>query len=202
MQRKYAVAIGALAVVGGIAGAALLYGSHSGSHTGTGAHSQHGAQPYAGQQSRTIASLSADDVKQLEKGAGWGFAKPAELNGYPGPAHVLELADKLELTAEQKAQTQSIFDAMNKAARDIGVRFIAAEKAVDGVFQSGPATPEQLATRIRSAAETKAELRLVHLKAHIEQTKLLTDAQRKRYAELRGYGKGEHGSHGGHSTSH
>ncbi|MEO0671744.1 MAG: hypothetical protein AAFZ05_06920 [Pseudomonadota bacterium] len=203
--RNTALIAGALVVIGGIGAAAMFMGSHSGSHSGGEHASGHGAgqaQPYAGQQARQVASLSVNDIQQLEKGAGWGFAKPAELNGYPGPLHVLELADKLELTGEQKSQTQAIFDQMNKAAREIGARFIAAERAVDGVFKSGPATPDQLAAMVKSAAETKAELRLVHLNAHIKQTRILTAAQRTRYAELRGYGAGGHGNHSGHSSSH
>ena len=54
--------------------------------------------PYAGQQARSIKSLSAEDVAALLKGEGMGMAKAAELNGYPGPVHVLTLADELRLT--------------------------------------------------------------------------------------------------------
>jgi hypothetical protein len=39
-----------------------------------------------------------------------GLALAAELNGYPGPIHVLQLSDKLGLTPEQKARVQSLFD--------------------------------------------------------------------------------------------
>jgi hypothetical protein len=53
-------------------------------------------QPYAGQQDRAIAGLSADEVKAFLDGRGMGLAKPAEVNGYPGPMHVLELADEVE----------------------------------------------------------------------------------------------------------
>lgn len=41
-----------------------------------------------------------------------GLAKAAELNGYPGPLHVLELAVDLSLTAEQKAATETLFKSM------------------------------------------------------------------------------------------
>ncbi len=33
-----------------------------------------------------------------------GLALAAELNGYPGPAHVIELADSLELTEAQRTR--------------------------------------------------------------------------------------------------
>jgi hypothetical protein len=56
------------------------------------------AAPYAGQQARAIKSFSDDDIAALRKGEGAGMAKVAELNGYPGPAHVLQLANQLGLT--------------------------------------------------------------------------------------------------------
>jgi hypothetical protein len=58
--------------------------------------------PYAGQQARTIKALSDEDIAALLKGDGMGFAKAAELNGYPGPKHVLDLAEKLKLTDAQR----------------------------------------------------------------------------------------------------
>jgi hypothetical protein len=37
-----------------------------------------------------------------------GMAKAAELNGYPGPAHVLSLATQLGLTPDQHQQVTAI----------------------------------------------------------------------------------------------
>jgi len=56
------------------------------------------AQPYAGQNARDIKALSAAEVAQYLAGDGMGYTKSAELNGFPGPLHALELADKLHLT--------------------------------------------------------------------------------------------------------
>ena len=56
------------------------------------AHSQ---SPYAGMQARPIKALSSEQIADLKAGRGMGLALTAELNGYPGPAHLLELADKL-----------------------------------------------------------------------------------------------------------
>ena len=36
------------------------------------------------------------------------LALAAELNGYPGPLHVLELADRLGLSAEQRGKVQQL----------------------------------------------------------------------------------------------
>jgi hypothetical protein len=64
--------------------------------------------PYAGMQTRAIKALSDQQIADLRAGRGMGMALPAELNGYPGPAHVLELADKLELTPDQRASVQAL----------------------------------------------------------------------------------------------
>ena len=58
--------------------------------------------PYAGMQARPIKALSDQQIADLKAGRGMGLALAAELNGYPGPLHVLELADKLDLSAEQR----------------------------------------------------------------------------------------------------
>jgi hypothetical protein len=162
-------------------------------------HPPSGQQPYAGQQTRSVTTLSAQDIAELQRGAGWGLAKPAELNGYPGPLHVLELADKLELTTDQRQRIERIFKRMQARARSAGERYVAAEAAIDHVFRSGAAHKGgSLQTRLRDAERLRTELRRVHLQAHVETTPLLTETQRLRYAELRGYG----GIHPGHEHGH
>jgi hypothetical protein len=69
------------------------------------AHSNH-ASPYAGLEVRRIKSLSEDDLAELRKGGGWGLALPAELNGMPGPSHLLALKDEIGLSAGQVAKIQ------------------------------------------------------------------------------------------------
>ena len=51
--------------------------------------------PYAGLQARQIKSLSEQQVADLKAGRGMGMALAAELNGYPGPAHVLRMSRSL-----------------------------------------------------------------------------------------------------------
>jgi len=58
--------------------------------------------PYAGMQTRPIKALSAQQIDDLKAGRGMGLALAAELNGYPGPAHVLRLSDRLALGADSK----------------------------------------------------------------------------------------------------
>lgn len=154
-------------------------------------------QPYAGQNERPISSLSAKDVSALEKGEGWGLAKPAEFNGYPGPAHVLEFADKLDLEQAQRAAIDSAFADMQANAKKLGVQLIEAERALDAAFQSNAIDDAMLKARLEQSSAIRAQLRQVHLAAHLKITPLLSDAQKERYAQLRGYGDG-HSGHDGH----
>ena len=165
-------------------------------------------RPYAGQEKRAVTMLSPADIAQIEAGAGWGLAKPAELNGYPGPAHVLELADRLEITAAQRERVEAIFEKMQAAAIDTGKRYIMAEARVDAVFRSGEATAERVANAVAEAAQWRGQLRLVHLNAHLETAEVLSDEQRRRYDNLRGYAGGDsntkrgHHGHSGHGRPH
>jgi Spy/CpxP family protein refolding chaperone len=153
-----------------------------------GKHHKQAAQPYAGQQTRAVASLADEEVQGFLDGRGMGLARAAELNGHPGPMHVLEMAEELKLTAEQRKAVKAAFDRMKAKAKALGARYIEAEKAVDQAFRSAPANAAAVAARVAEANRLLGEVRLAHLAAHIEITPLLTTEQRARYAELRGYG--------------
>jgi len=158
-------------------------------------------QPYAGQEARDVSSLSPQDIDDLLAGRGWGFALPAELNGYPGPLHVLEAADELKLTDAQRSAIEEVFERMNAAARALGRGFIDAEAALDAAFAERTITPEALAKLTAEVSRIEAELRATHLAAHLEVTPLLTRHQIATYNTLRGYGgaaAGGHSGHGGH----
>ena len=112
--------------------------------------------PYAGQQGRSTKALSDDDIAALRKGEGMGMAKAAELNGYPGPAHVLQLASQLKLTEAQRRDVQAIFNRMSAAAKPLGGELIAQEQALDRLFAKGDITPHRLAAATATIAELQA----------------------------------------------
>ncbi len=147
-----------------------------------------GHSPYAGLDSREIKSLSEVDLEDLRLGRGWGLALAAELNGVPGPAHLLELQVELGLDAGQVAAIEDIFVTMQAEAQEAGERFIAAEAAIEAAFREGGMTPDVLRGLIDVSAAAQAELRFIHLSRHLETPPLLTTEQIARYNELRGYG--------------
>lgn len=148
----------------------------------------HGHSSYAGLESRAIKSLSDADLEDLRLGRGWGLALAAELNGVPGPAHLLELQAELGLDAGQVAAIEDIFAAMQSEAQEAGERFIAAEAAIEAAFRDGGMSPDTLRDLINTSAVVRAELRLIHLSRHLETPPLLTADQIARYNDLRGYG--------------
>lgn len=154
-------------------------------------HAHHGkkahASPYAGRTGLAVKALTDEAIEALRTGKGMGLAMPAELNGYPGPRHVLDMADALALTAEQRAAMQELFDRMLAAAVRIGSEIVDLEARLDRAFASGSITSEELASLTRQIAERQGSLRFTHLEAHIAAKALLTAEQVAGYNRARGY---------------
>lgn len=161
-----------------------------------------GPSRYAGEEARPVKSLSSDDIAELRRGGGWGLAKAAELNGMPGPAHLLELKDALALTPWQVEAITVSHERMREAAIAEGERFIEAERVLEDAFRSHSVTEASLERMLADIERSRARLRFIHLKAHLGTSELLTGAQIAQYAALRGYhahrGGAAHAGHGGH----
>jgi Spy/CpxP family protein refolding chaperone len=153
--------------------------------------------PYAGFEQRPIKALSAQHIADLKAGRGMSLALAAELNGFPGPLHVLELADKLELTAEQRNAVEGLYAGMKAETIPIGERLIGQEAELDRLFASRSVTPASLAAATEAIGHTQAALRKAHLAYHLSMSAILTAEQARRYAELRGYA-GAHPQRGNH----
>jgi Spy/CpxP family protein refolding chaperone len=144
--------------------------------------------PYAGMDNRQIKTLSAEDVEELRRGGGWGLALAAELNGAPGPLHLLELRDEIGLAPDQVAAIEAIFAEMRAEARAGGERLIATEAALEAAFRSGDLDEETLRSLLDAAEAARAELRFIHLSRHLATLPLLAEEQIAAYKRLRGYG--------------
>ncbi len=147
----------------------------------------HSHSPYAGSQSREIKALSEQQIAELRNGRGMGLALAAELNGYPGPLHVLELADKLGLDNAQRQQTKKLFDEMQAEAIQAGEQLIAKESLLDRQFAHRHITPESLDLLTAEIGRLQGQLRSLHLKYHLATDGLLSGEQKRQYADLRGY---------------
>lgn len=145
------------------------------------------ASPYTGMESREIKALSEDDIAELERGGGWGLALPAELNGVPGPAHLLELADDIPLRDDQVDRIEQIYATMREEAIAEGRALLELEAEIESQFREHTATDESLRDLTTRAAASRGRLRYVHLSRHLEVLPVLSEEQIEHYAVLRGY---------------
>lgn len=150
---------------------------------------------YIGQDTREIKALSQQEVTGYLEGKGLGYAKAAELNSFPGPRHVLDMASELNLTKEQELQSQALFDEMKSQAITLGREFIAKEKELELGFSSNSIDAESLKSLLSEIGVIQSNIRYVHLSAHLKQKALLTQHQRHLYGKLRGYTGSKSGEH-------
>ncbi len=141
---------------------------------------------YAGQENRAIKSLSDEDIKELTSGSGWGLAKAAELNGAPGPKHLLEMKEKIDLSPEQEKAIETLFAAMKERAVALGHELIRLEGELNHRFASKNIDERGLKSLLRQIATTYMELRFVHLSTHLKTPAILSEDQINTYNRLRG----------------
>lgn len=146
---------------------------------------------YIGQESREIKSLSEDAISQLKSGKGWGLAKAAELNGLPGPAHILQMKKEINLTKDQERKIQQLFNSMKSKAIPLGHELIELERALNNAFSDRSITRESLRDQLDKIAQVRMQLRYVHLETHLLTPGILSETQVKKYNLLRGYAKGD-----------
>ena len=152
-------------------------------------------QPYAGFEARSIKALSDQQVADLKAGRGMGLALAAELNGYPGPSHVLELAGPLRLSRMQRSKMEELFAAMKAETIPLGEKLIGQEADLERQFAGKTITETSLTAAMQAIAATQAALRAAHLKYHLVTAEVLAPAQIQQYAELRGYSGGRQIGH-------
>jgi Spy/CpxP family protein refolding chaperone len=157
---------------------------------------------YASQQVDEGKTLSADEIQGLLNGNGMGMARAAELNHYPGPRHVLDLASQLQLSGAQRNKTQEIYNRMHDEAVRLGRTILQKEGELENSFKNEGVDSNRLKALVTEIARLRGELRLVHLLAHLEMKGVLSREQIEKYDELRGYRIREptdkyhhHGSH-------
>ncbi len=146
---------------------------------------------YAGEETREIKSLSQDDIDQLKNGKGWGLAKAAELNGYPGPSHLLEMKSEIGLSKNQEKQLQLLFHDMESSAVPLGNRLIDLERELNESFASRTVDEKKLQDLLGKIEKVRSDLRFVHLSAHLQTPGILSKEQVAKYNQLRGYGTGD-----------
>lgn len=139
-----------------------------------------------------IRGISEEDIDGYRTGAGLGFALPAELNGYPGPRHVLDFSEELKLNTDQLEEIQSLYDEMLPQAIDLGEQILQAEAELELAFREETITSVYLATQLDLIGDLRSDLRYVHLSTHLSTITILTPHQIQQYNALRGYEDADH----------
>lgn len=181
MIRK-AIAIGIVAAALFVNHGPVLAQSH-------GQHAQHGqaGSPYVEFMVRTIKAMSESQVADLRAGRGMGLALAAELNSYPGPKHVLELAVQLNINDERRKQLADMSAEMTTETAALGEQIIALEAELDRLFAHRTVTLASLESTTQAIGLRQASLRAAHLKYHLTTRGMLTSEQTLMYDRLRGY---------------
>ncbi len=142
---------------------------------------------YAGEEKRAIKSLSKTDIEELKNGKGWGLAKAAELNGVPGPAHLLEMKEEINLSTKQISAIEDIYNKMKQEAIPIGLQLIELERELNNHFANRTITDQLLRQILQRIAQVHRQLRYVHLSTHLKTPDILKSEQITLYNKLRGY---------------
>lgn len=142
---------------------------------------------YTGEEKRKIKSLSATDIEELQNGKGWGLAKAAELNGVPGPVHLLEMKEEIDLNAEQIRAIKDLYSKMKQEAVPLGLELIELERELNNHFANRTITNEILRQILQKIAQVHRQLRYVHLSTHLKTPDILQPGQVILYNKLRGY---------------
>lgn len=134
-----------------------------------------------------IRGISSETIEAYRNGEGNGIALPAELNGYPGPRHVLDLGEHLALTDDQRDQIQVLYDEMMPEAIALGEQILDAEEELELAFRENTIDEAFLQDHLNEIGALEAALRFAHLRTHIATTDILTSEQIEHYNVLRGY---------------
>lgn len=134
-----------------------------------------------------MKALSDQQIADLKAGRGMSLSLAAELNGYPGPLHVLELADALQLSDQQRSRTAVLVESMKAETIPIGEAIIAEETTLNRLFSERRVTRASLDAAVSRIGATLGELRAAHLRYHLAMVEVLSPAQITLYAKLRGY---------------
>ncbi len=127
------------------------------------------------------------DREGLLNGEGMGLATFAEMNGYPGPKHVLELKDQLGLTQDQVLKTEGIMKGVQVSAKQTGQEIVELEEELNKLFETGKITEKTLRARLDNIGKLRGQLRFIHMQAHVKMKGVLSDNQIQKYVELRGH---------------
>ena len=125
------------------------------------------------------------DRDELLKADDAGQAQYADVNGFPAPKHLLDLAKELQLSDAQKKSLQTIYVGMRSRALELGKRIIGIEEELHQAFQEGLVSEKSVRDDTEQIGKLRGRLRAVYLNANMKAKDVLTNAQIESYKKLR-----------------
>ncbi len=159
---------------------------------GQGMHQGQGMQQGGGMGGGMLGGMTDAEKEAIRAGQGLGAGRLAMQAGYPGPRHILEMGDELELTAAQKERIGTIFGEAKASFAKMGAELVEKEEALEAMFAAGDVDVGDMTKLAAEIGELTGELRAGHLAAHVRTREALTAAQLEKLAAMRG----EHGGMG------
>ena len=126
------------------------------------------------------------DRDGLLKGLGMGLASIAEMNNFPGPKHILDAKDDLLLTRDQVKKIEALDKLVASAAIQKGTDVVQAEDELEKLFENPSVSEKTVRSKLEEIGKLRADLRFIHLQAHLRMKQILTPEQIKKYAEIKG----------------
>jgi hypothetical protein len=145
--------------------------------------------PYREQLASEIRGLTAKEIEDFREGRGMAFARAAELNGYPGPGHILDAveAGQFHLSSDQLIAVQQLFEGMSGEVQRLGAAILKEEQGLETAFCARTIDATDLREHVARIAALQGELRAVHLSTHLATRALLNNDQIEHYNQVRGY---------------
>lgn len=158
-------------------------------------HQMHG-QAEGGMQGMggMLSGVSEQEKEALLKGGGLGAGMIAMMNGYPGPKHVLEMGDELELTDAQRESIGTIYGKVKAESVKYGTELVEKDEALAAMFTSGSVDTGDVEKLAREIGELQGRVRAEHLNAHVKTYDALTPAQREKLSSMQGMHQMHEGS--------
>lgn len=124
-----------------------------------------------------------NEIQDLLDGEGITVSHDGELNQYPGPRQVLAASGELNLSAQQKAKIQGIYDRMRLDTVTVGRAIQEQERELEQLISTGGSTAAADIV-VREVAEKHQKMRDIHIAAHMQVKSQLTPEQLEDYHRL------------------
>lgn len=139
--------------------------------------------------SALLFSQIPSDRDALLKGLEGDNGKTAEMNKYPSPKDLLELATTLNLSSVQKSRLIEIRDNTISRAKQLGKEIVQIENELHKAFQARIINEKSCTDDAQQIGRLRGRLRAVFLTSHIRAKAVLNDSQVSMYRKIQGDGK-------------